>query len=130
MLFAGVPLCRLRRDELRQATAYGFERPVLLGETVADASAFGARGRAARADVFIRHMPAGCASGVAETPVSGGKAQRIGPARAFFQARRVPVLDVAASLDTVAPLGAVVTSSPTPSRSGWRRSGYAPRSSW
>ncbi|MGW2566335.1 ATP-binding cassette domain-containing protein [Streptomyces sp. NPDC001537] len=29
-----------------------------------------------------------------------------------------------------APLGAVVTSSPTPSRSGWRRSGCVPRSSW
>ena len=112
VLLDGVPLRRLRRDELRRAVAYGFERPVLLGETFADAIGFGARtprdeelvarARAARADAFIRHMPAGYASRVAETPVSGGEAQRVGLARAFLQARRVLVLDdVAASLDTV-----------------------------
>ncbi|MFI7400728.1 ABC transporter ATP-binding protein [Streptomyces sp. NPDC049541] len=112
VLLDGVPLRRLRRDELRRAVAYGFERPVLLGETFADAIGFGARApcdeelvaraRAARADAFIRHMPAGYASRVAETPVSGGEAQRIGLARAFLQARRVLVLDdVVASLDTV-----------------------------
>jgi ATP-binding cassette subfamily B protein len=92
--------------------AYGFERPVLLGETFADAIGFGprnpsaqelvAQARAARADTFIRHMPAGYASRVADTPISGGEAQRVGLARAFVQAGRVLILDdVAASLDTV-----------------------------
>ncbi|MFJ8535362.1 ABC transporter ATP-binding protein [Streptomyces sp. NPDC093591] len=112
VLLDGVPLRRLRREELRRAVAYGFERPVLLGETFADAIGFGARtppsqelvarARAAQADAFIRHMPAGYASRVADTPISGGEAQRVGLARAFVQAGRVLVLDdVAASLDTV-----------------------------
>ncbi|WP_225858815.1 ABC transporter ATP-binding protein [Streptomyces albicerus] len=112
VLLDGVPLRRLAREELRRAMAYGFERPVLLGETFADAIGFGlgtssteelvAQARAARADAFIRHMPAGYASRVADTPVSGGEAQRIGLARAFVQGGRVLVLDdVAASLDTV-----------------------------
>ncbi|MDC0766348.1 ABC transporter ATP-binding protein [Streptomyces sp. HD] len=108
----GVPLRRLRREELRRAVGYGFERPVLLGETFADAIGFGPRtasaqeltagARAARADAFIRHMPAGYGSRVADTPISGGEAQRVGLARAFVQAGRVLILDdVAASLDTV-----------------------------
>ncbi len=108
----GVPLRRLDRGELRRAVAYGFERPVLLGETFADAIGFGprrpsaqevtAQAGAARADAFIRHMPAGYGSRVAETPLSGGEAQRVGLARAFVQAGRVLILDdVAASLDTV-----------------------------
>ena len=37
----GVPLGELSRDELRRAVGYGFERPVLIGGTVADAIAFG-----------------------------------------------------------------------------------------
>ncbi|NUT31114.1 MAG: ABC transporter ATP-binding protein [Streptomyces sp.] len=108
----GVPLRRLGREELRRAVGYGFERPVLLGETFADAIGFGPRpasdqelmagARAARADAFIRHMPAGYGSRVADTPISGGEAQRVGLARAFVQAGRVLILDdVAASLDTV-----------------------------
>ncbi|WP_274560333.1 ABC transporter ATP-binding protein [Streptomyces spiramyceticus] len=112
VLLDGVPLRRLTRDDLRQAVAYGFERPVLLGETFADAIGFGprnpsadeltAQAAAARADAFIRHMPAGYRSRIADTPISGGEAQRVGLARAFVQARRVLVLDdVAASLDTV-----------------------------
>ncbi|AXE84191.1 ABC transporter ATP-binding protein [Streptomyces sp. Go-475] len=112
VLLDGVPLRRLAREELRRAVAYGFERPVLLGETFADAIGFGprtpsagelaAQARAARADAFIRRMPAGYASRVADTPVSGGEAQRVGLARAFVQAGRVLILDdVAASLDTV-----------------------------
>ncbi|MGW2718735.1 ATP-binding cassette domain-containing protein [Streptomyces sp. NPDC001492] len=107
VLLDGVPLRRLRRDELRRAVAYAFEHPVLLGETFADAIGSGARATCdeeptARADAFIPHMPAGQASRVAEPPVSGGEAQRNGPARAFHPSRRVPVLeDAAASLDTV-----------------------------
>ncbi|MEV8308205.1 ABC transporter ATP-binding protein [Streptomyces flavidovirens] len=138
VLLDGVPLRRLARDELRRAVAYGFERPVLLGETVADAIGFGSgagpgpgsssasgsgadsdsasgsgaqppadelvaqAATAARADAFIRHLPAGYGTPLARVPMSGGEAQRIGLARAFVQAGRVLVLDdVAASLDTV-----------------------------
>ncbi|MGW0550839.1 ABC transporter ATP-binding protein [Streptomyces altiplanensis] len=108
----GVPLSRLDRSALRQAVGYGFERPVLLGETFADAIAFGAgsvgpdeverQAAAARADAFIRRMPKGYGTRLADAPVSGGEAQRVGLARAFVQAGRVLVLDdVAASLDTV-----------------------------
>lgn len=112
VLLDGVPLPHLAREELRGAVAYGFERPVLLGETFADAIGFGPRAPsagevsaqavAARADGFIRRMPAGYRTRVADAPISGGEAQRVGLARAFVQARRVLILDdVAASLDTV-----------------------------
>ncbi|MEV3988528.1 ABC transporter ATP-binding protein [Streptomyces sp. NPDC049837] len=112
VLLDGVPLRRLDRPALRRAVAYGFERPVLLGETFGDAIAFGARGAgaeevarqaaAARADAFIRRMPQGYGTRLADAPVSGGEVQRVGLARAFLQAGRVLVLDdVAASLDTV-----------------------------
>ncbi|ORT60600.1 ABC transporter ATP-binding protein [Streptomyces sp. CB03238] len=112
VLLDGVPLRRVDRGELRRAVGYGFERPVLLGETFADAIGFGPRtptteelvahAEAARADAFIRHMPNGYDTRLADAPISGGEAQRVGLARAFTQAGRVLVLDdVAASLDTV-----------------------------
>ncbi|MGP3983228.1 ABC transporter ATP-binding protein [Streptomyces sp. KR80] len=112
VLLDGMPLRRLDRGELRRAVGYGFERPVLLGETFADAIGFGprtptadelsAQAMAARADTFIRHMPAGYHTRLAEAPMSGGEVQRVGLARAFVQAGRVLILDdVAASLDTV-----------------------------
>ena len=108
----GVALPELSRRALRREIGYGFERPVLLGETLGEAIACGAdvasheavvaAARAARADDFILRMPAGYATRLADAPMSGGELQRIGLARAFAQARRVVVLDdVAASLDTV-----------------------------
>jgi ATP-binding cassette subfamily B protein len=112
VLLDGVALSRLDRRELRRAVCYGFERPVLIGKTFADVIAFGqhtldmqqvtAAARAARADAFIRRMPAGYQTPLADAPMSGGEVQRIGLARAFAHAGRVLVLDdVAASLDTV-----------------------------
>lgn len=112
VLLDGVPLRRVDRGELRRAVGYGFERPALLGETFADAIGFGPRtpateelvahAKAARADAFIRHMPDGYGTRLADAPMSGGEVQRVGLARAFTQAERVLVLDdVAASLDTV-----------------------------
>lgn len=110
VLLDGVALSRLRKEELRCAVAYGFERPVLLGNTLADAIAFGQErpspasvvdaAAAAQADLFIRRLPDGYHTRLIDAPMSGGEAQRLGLARAFAHAGRVVVLDdVAASLD-------------------------------
>lgn len=112
VLLDGVELPQLSRRELRREIGYGFERPVLIGETLADAIACGtesptrdaivAAAGAARADDFIRRMPAGYDTRIADAPMSGGEVQRVGLARTFAHARRVVVLDdVAASLDTI-----------------------------
>jgi ATP-binding cassette subfamily B protein len=112
VLLDGVPLRALDREELRRAVGYGFARPALFGETVADAIAFGVdrpsaarleqAARAARADDFIRLLPETYATPLAQAPMSGGERQRLGLARTFAHAGRVVVLDdVAASLDTV-----------------------------
>ena len=58
--------------------------------------------QAARADEFIRRMPQGYGTALADAPMSGGEVQRVGLARAFVVRRRLMVLDdVAASLDSV-----------------------------
>ncbi|GHF55764.1 ATP-binding cassette subfamily B protein [Amycolatopsis bartoniae] len=95
----------------RALVGYAFERPALIGATVADAVAFGtsAPRRAVRAacrqaqvhDLVVR-LPDGYETPLAEAPLSGGEAQRLGLARAFVRRPRVLVLDDAtASLDTV-----------------------------
>jgi ATP-binding cassette, subfamily B, bacterial len=82
---------------------------------VADAISFGRHkrslaevqraARAASADVFIRPLPEGYHTRVADAPMSGGEIQRVGLARAFAHAGRVLVLDDAtSSLDTVTEL--------------------------
>jgi ATP-binding cassette subfamily B protein len=112
VLLDGVALSELSRRELRREIGYGFERPVLMGATLADAIASGidvptraavvAAAGAACADDFIRRMPAGYDTRIADAPMSGGEVQRVGLARTFAHARRVVVLDdVAASLDTI-----------------------------
>ncbi|WP_440901439.1 ATP-binding cassette domain-containing protein [Actinosynnema sp.] len=93
------------------AAACAFERPALLGETVGAAVAYGTAAsperveRACRAaqvhDVVVR-LPLGYATPLADTPLSGGEAQRLGLARAVVRDPEVLVLDDAtASLDTV-----------------------------
>jgi ATP-binding cassette subfamily B protein len=112
ILLDGVPLPEIEPDELRREVGFGFERPMLLGETVADAIAFGGRtppstevieaAKAARADGFIRRVPGGYGTPLVDAPMSGGEVQRVGLARIFAHAGRVLVLDdVASSLDTV-----------------------------
>ncbi|WP_461008854.1 ABC transporter ATP-binding protein [Streptomyces capparidis] len=115
VLLDGVPLDELSREELRREVGYAFERPVLIGETVGDAVAFGAftpaparvadAARAACADGFVALLPDGWATRRADAPMSGGEVQRLGLARAFAHAGRLLVLDDAtSSLDTVTEL--------------------------
>ncbi|MGP3683540.1 ATP-binding cassette domain-containing protein [Streptomyces sp. IBSNAI002] len=113
VLLDGVPLAEVTAEALRREVGYAFDRPVLLGDTVGDAIAFGAGGhpgpgavraaaRAAGADLFVRRLPHGYGTRVADAPMSGGEVQRLGLARAFCHAGRLLVLDDAtSSLDTV-----------------------------
>ncbi|MGW6710798.1 ATP-binding cassette domain-containing protein, partial [Streptomyces sp. NPDC054956] len=113
VLLDGVPLRELTAEALRREVGHAFDRPVLLGDTVGDAIGFGAgsdpgpeavraAARAACADPFVRHLPHGYGTRLADAPMSGGEVQRIGLARAFCHAGRLLVLDDAtSSLDTV-----------------------------
>jgi ATP-binding cassette subfamily B protein len=107
-----VPLSSLSPGSLRDAVAYAFERPALLGATVHDAIAYARpdlprsevklAAEMAQADAFIDRLPAGYDTPLSETPLSGGESQRLGLARAFAQDARVMVLDDAtSSLDMV-----------------------------
>lgn len=122
LLLDGVPLGELPRHELRRAIGYAFERPTLVGDTLADAIGLGlpdaepeavpASARAARADGFIRQLPEGYATLLDDAPMSGGERQRIGLARAFAHGERLLILDDAtSSLDTVTEqqVGAALT---------------------
>ncbi|MGH8883941.1 MAG: ABC transporter ATP-binding protein [Egibacteraceae bacterium] len=111
VLLDGVPVAALAPIQLRRAVAYAFEQPALLGETVHDMIAYARpaasraevehAARAAQADDFIRRLPEGYDTPLAQTPLSGGEAQRLGLARAVAQGGRVVVLDDAtSSLDT------------------------------
>ncbi|GAB2826982.1 ABC transporter ATP-binding protein [Streptomyces daliensis] len=125
VLLDGVDLAELDRAELRRAVGYAFERPALLGGTIAGTIAFGPDGldgagdarhvnvpervaaaaRAACADDFIRTLPDGYGTPCAEAPLSGGEVQRLGLARAFAHDGRLLILDDAtSSLDTVTEL--------------------------
>ncbi|TDP96653.1 ABC transporter ATP-binding protein [Labedaea rhizosphaerae] len=111
VLLDGVPVTDLRPEALRHLVAYAFERPALLGGSVADTVAYGTRAshdaiesacRAAQVHDLIVRLPLGYATPLAETPLSGGEAQRLGLARAVVRSPNVLVLDDAtASLDTV-----------------------------
>ncbi|MEU3841345.1 ABC transporter ATP-binding protein [Streptomyces sp. NPDC028635] len=112
ILLDGVPLRELSAEELRTAVACAFDRPVLLGTTVEDALALGLphpspgrvrdAARSAHADDFVRRLPSGYGTALADAPRSGGESQRLGLARAFARGGRLLVLDDAlSSLDTV-----------------------------
>ena len=112
VLLDGVPLSDLTHDDLRRAIAYAFERPALLGGTVEEAIGLGLAApsptavreaaRTADADDFVRRLPHGYATALADAPRSGGESQRLGLARAFAHGGRLLILDDAlSSLDTV-----------------------------
>ncbi|GGZ32176.1 ABC transporter ATP-binding protein [Streptomyces inusitatus] len=111
----GVPLSTLNRKEIRDAIGYAFERPALVGETLADVIGLGLHqpsadlieqaARAAQADAFIERLPQGYRTRLQKAPLSGGEAQRLGLARAFAHNGRVLILDDAtSSLDTATEL--------------------------
>ena len=112
VLIDGVRVDTVDVANLRRAVAYAFDHPVLLGATIREALTYGrpaATGleveravRIAEAEHFIRRLPAGLDSPLAETQLSGGELQRLGLARAVLHAGRILVLDDAtSSLDTV-----------------------------
>lgn len=112
VLLDGVPVDRIRPEELRAAVAYAFADPSLPGDTLKDAIALAPwkipedrvreAARAAQVDAFIRRLPDGYLTPPARTPLSGGERQRLGLARALAHGGRLVVLDDATcSLDTV-----------------------------
>ncbi|HVV20995.1 MAG TPA: ABC transporter ATP-binding protein, partial [Pseudonocardiaceae bacterium] len=115
VLLDGVPLTAIRPDALRSAVGFAFERPALLGDTVAETIGYGhtedvervrAAARAANVHDAVSRLPDGYRTALADAPLSGGEAQRIGLARAFVRRPRVLVLDDAtASLDAVTEAG-------------------------
>lgn len=112
VLLDGVPLRELTHEALRRAVGHAFERPALLGGTVEEEIGLALSSpspdrvreaaRTAHADDFVRRLPRGYATAVADAPRSGGESQRLGLARAFAHGGRLLILDDAlSSLDTV-----------------------------
>ncbi|WP_084316213.1 ABC transporter ATP-binding protein [Actinospica robiniae] len=112
VLLDGAPIDEVRPEELRAAIAYAFTDPALPGETVEDVIALAPQAlatqrvhdaaRACQADAFIRRLPDGYLTPIAQTPLSGGERQRLGLARAIAHGGRLIILDDAtSSLDTI-----------------------------
>jgi ATP-binding cassette subfamily B protein len=108
ILLDDVPLQELSHDALRTSVGCAFERPVLVGRTVGDAIGFGrddeqvrAAAKANHADEFIERLPRGYDTPLAEAPLSGGEAQRLGLARAWHAERALVLDDATSSLDMV-----------------------------
>jgi ATP-binding cassette, subfamily B, bacterial RamA/AmfB len=108
VLLDGVPLPRLARAELRDAVGCAFERPILVGATVAEAIApagsaesVRAAARAVHAHEFVSRLPRGYATELAAAPMSGGERQRLGLARAWSAGRLLVLDDATSSVDMV-----------------------------
>ncbi|MGQ0774981.1 MAG: ABC transporter ATP-binding protein [Pseudonocardiales bacterium] len=108
VLLDGVPLSELGHQALRAAVGCAFERPVLVGGTVADAIGMGrdadqvrTAARATHAHQFVSRLPQGYNTPLADAPMSGGEAQRLGLARAWHAERLLVLDDATSSLDMV-----------------------------
>lgn len=108
ILLDGVPLAELGHVELRDAVGCAFERPTLVGGTVADAVGMGrdldfvrSASRATHAHEFVSRLPRGYNTPLADAPMSGGEAQRLGLARAWYAKRLLVLDDATSSLDMV-----------------------------
>ncbi|OLF17982.1 ABC transporter ATP-binding protein [Actinophytocola xanthii] len=108
VLLDGVPISRLSHDELRTAVGCAFERPVLVGATVAEAisphaapAEVESAARAVHAHEFVSRLPHGYHTPLASAPMSGGERQRLGLARAWPAARLLVLDDATSSLDMV-----------------------------
>jgi ATP-binding cassette subfamily B protein len=108
VLLDGVPLAELSHRALRTAVGCAFERPALVGGTVADAIGLGssreavrAAARATHAHEFVSRLPLGYDTPLAQAPMSGGEAQRLGLARAWQAGRLLVLDDATSSLDMV-----------------------------
>jgi ATP-binding cassette subfamily B protein len=104
----GVRMDDLGHAELRKAIGCAFERPVLVGGTIADAVGLGRDSNSVRgaaesthAHEFISRLPLGYNTPLADAPMSGGEAQRLGLARAWFAQRLLVLDDATSSLDMV-----------------------------
>lgn len=108
ILLDGIPLDELSHQQLRTAVGCAFERPVLVGATVADAIGMGldekqvhTAARATHAHEFVSRLPRGYHTPLADAPMSGGEAQRLGLARAWHAERLLVLDDATSSLDMV-----------------------------
>lgn len=108
VLLDGTPLSLLSHDALRRAVGCAFERPVLVGPTLAEAIGPGRSTEevvavAVAADVhgFASRLPLGYETPLDQAPMSGGEAQRIGLARAFHAERLLVLDDSTSNLDAV-----------------------------
>lgn len=108
VLLDGVALTGLSHTALRRAVGCAFERPVLVGGTVADAIGLGRdpdlvprAARATHAHEFVSRLPGGYTTPLADAPMSGGEVQRLGLARAWPAERLLVLDDATSSLDTV-----------------------------
>lgn len=110
VLLDGVPLRDCAPAVLAAAVGYGFERPVLVGATVADAIGMGGPGGESAArhaaavaaiDDYVARLPAGYHTPLTDAPMSGGERQRLGLARALRGDRLLILDDASSSLDSV-----------------------------
>lgn len=108
VLLDGVPLNELSHQALRTAVGCAFERPVLVGATVADVIGMGLEAEqvqsaalATHAHEFVSRLPLGYNTPLADAPMSGGEAQRLGLARAWYAQRLLVLDDATSSLDMV-----------------------------
>ncbi|WP_204037919.1 ABC transporter ATP-binding protein [Micromonospora qiuiae] len=101
----GVPLPELTEAALHTAIGYGFERPVLVAETVGGAVGCGddpvPLARAAAIHEFVERLPDRYDTPLVEVAMSGGERQRLGLARALRAGRLLVLDDATSSLDTV-----------------------------